>query len=62
MVTKDGKPLPDGAMEADHPGCKETVPLKYVTDQSPLKVTVPESGEVTVDIPEPLIKGGIRRR
>jgi hypothetical protein len=61
MVTKDGKPLTDGATEADNPGSKETVPLKYATEDSPLRVTVPESGEVTVDIPEPLVKGGVMR-
>ena len=62
MVTHDGKPLPPDAPEADNPGCKETVPLKYSSPNSGIKVTVPESGEVSVDIPEGLVKGGIRRR
>jgi hypothetical protein len=53
LIARDGSPLPEDAKQADHPGCKESVPGLYTSlDGTPLKVTVPETGGlVTIDIP-----------
>jgi hypothetical protein len=52
LVMPDGQPLPYGATEADNPGCKESIPAPYSSPESPLRVTVPDSGgDVPIDIP-----------
>lgn len=64
LVARDGKVLPpDAAPDMDYPGYRETIPLRYASNTSPLRVTVPESGgQVNVEIPQGLVKEGVQRR
>jgi hypothetical protein len=62
LLARDGKPLPEGATEADNPGCWESIPPPYCMPNSPLKVTVPDSGgTVNVEIPKKALSSPPRR-
>jgi hypothetical protein len=62
LVAHDGKPLPDGATEADNPGCWESIPPPYFMPDSPLRVTVPDAGgTLNVEIPKKLLSSPPRR-
>jgi hypothetical protein len=62
LVARDGKPLPEGATEADNPGSWESVPPPYCLPNSPLKVTVPDSGGVVnVEVPAKMMTSRPRR-
>lgn len=52
MIDGDGTVLPGDATQAEYPFSKEGVPPPYSTLESPLEVTIPESGgSVVVEIP-----------
>lgn len=54
LVNVDGKPLPEGAVEAEYPGAKESIPAPYNSDKSPIEVSIEKSGTVDVDLPAKL--------
>ncbi len=56
-VGMDGKVLPADALQADYPGCVESIPRKYTEpDMTPLRVTVPDGGgEIKVDMSDSLL-------
>jgi hypothetical protein len=52
LIEKNGSVLPSDAKEADHPHAIESVPAPYSAPDSPLEVTVPESGgALPIEIP-----------
>jgi hypothetical protein len=54
-VGLDGTILPPEAKEVENPS-KETVPTQYASAESPLRVTVPDTGgSLAIDIPEALL-------
>lgn len=54
LISMDGKVLPKGAVEADYPGAKESIPAPYNSDKSPIEVTVEKGGALEVDMPAKL--------
>jgi len=54
LVNVDGKVLPKGAVEAEYPGAKESIPAPYNTDKSPIEVTVEKGGALEIDLPAKL--------
>ena len=51
-VDRDGTVLPSDAKQVDYPHAVESIPAPYSSPNSPLDVTVPETGgTVNVEIP-----------
>jgi hypothetical protein len=51
-VDRDGTVLPSDAKQVDYPHAVESIPAPYSSPNSPLELTVPETGG-TVDVPIP---------